>query len=474
MQSNKYGEICSIQSFLNETIRCDEFVFDHSGSFTILEEFKITCEENEWKLAFVGTAHFLGVIVGSLWMVLGDSIGRKITLIISTFFMSITGIIQALSTSYEMFVVSAFLNAIGISGIFPLAFVLGLEIVGKNKRGVAGIVCNYFYAIGVAVLGVIAWFYDHWVMLQLLISIPPMILFIYIWIVPESVRWLLSKKRNSEALHIIRKAAKCNGVELSDASVKMFIDQDACQFNSERNQRKEIFEALIKMITSKTMLIRIIILLYNFAINALVYFGLSLNSVTLSGNKYFNFILVSIVEIPGYYFGYIIIEKFGRVAGFTISMILCGITCILCGYADVVWIQIALFLIGKLGITCSFSIIYVHATEMMPTIIRSSCIGFFATMSRIGALFSPFAIFVEKYYKPLPYIIFGVLAIFGGIIYVYLPETLNRKLPNIVEESIALGSKTDEDECEVPLNHNRVENKNLNIRKSSVNETVIR
>lgn len=72
MQSNKYDELCSPQSFLNETIKCDKFVFDHSGSFTILEQFKITCEENEWKLAFVGTAHFLGVIVGSLWMVLGD------------------------------------------------------------------------------------------------------------------------------------------------------------------------------------------------------------------------------------------------------------------------------------------------------------------------------------------------------------------------------------------------------------------
>jgi MFS transporter, OCT family, solute carrier family 22 (organic cation transporter), member 4/5 len=74
MQSNKYGEICSPQSFLNDTILCDKFVFDHSSSFThtIVEEWNMTCEDNEWKLAFVGTAHFLGVIVGSLWMILGD------------------------------------------------------------------------------------------------------------------------------------------------------------------------------------------------------------------------------------------------------------------------------------------------------------------------------------------------------------------------------------------------------------------
>lgn len=47
--------------------------------------------------------------------------------------MSLTGIGQALSTNYEMFVTFAFLNAIGIAGIFPLAFVLGLEMVGKKS-----------------------------------------------------------------------------------------------------------------------------------------------------------------------------------------------------------------------------------------------------------------------------------------------------------------------------------------------------
>lgn len=327
-------------------------------------------------------------------------------------------------------------------------------MVGKNKRGIAGIVCNYFYAFGVALLGLLAWLYDHWVILQLIISIPPLVIFVFFWIVPESVRWLLSKNRNKEALHIIQKAAKCNGIVLRDSTVKMFENPENFKQHDEANERKEILESILKMITSRTMAIRLLVLLYNFAVNALVYFGLSLNSVTLSGNKYFNFILVSIVEIPGYYIGYKLIEKFGRITGFVGSMILCGTTCILCGYADVLWMQIALFLIGKLGITSSFSIIYVHATELMPTVVRSSCIGFFATMSRIGALLSPFAPFLEKYYKPLPYIVFGGAAIFGGIIYIILPETFRHKLPNTVEESIAMGSvesKDEDPECEIPL-----------------------
>lgn len=53
-------------------MKCEKWVFDKSDSFTIVEQWGITCEENEWKLAFVGTMHFAGVIVGSLWMAFGD------------------------------------------------------------------------------------------------------------------------------------------------------------------------------------------------------------------------------------------------------------------------------------------------------------------------------------------------------------------------------------------------------------------
>lgn len=227
------------------------------------------------------------------------------------------------------------------------------------------------------------------------------------------------------------------------------IEKDKTKKLEDDVKKGEIVKAIWDMIKSKKMLLRILILLYNFAINALVYFGLSLNSVTLSGNKFFNFILVALVEIPGYYFAYIAIEKFGRVLGFSFSMILCGVTCTLCGYAQAVWLQIALFLIGKLGITCSFSIVYVHSTEMMPTVIRSSCIGFFATMSRVGALASPFAFFMQKYYKPLPYIVFGITAIFGGLIYLVMPETLGKKLPTTVEDAIEIGDENNLDKNEV-------------------------
>lgn len=65
--------------------------------------------------------------------------------------------------------------------------------------------------------------------------------------------------------------------------------------NAVQTNNGEIIASVRKMLQSKIMIKRILILLYNFIINALVYYGLSLNSVSLSGNKYFNFILVKLL-----------------------------------------------------------------------------------------------------------------------------------------------------------------------------------
>lgn len=95
--------------------------------------------------------------------------------------MAITGVIQAFSTNYEIFTLFGFLNAVGTSGVFPLAFIIGVEMVGKTKRDVTGIVLNYFYALGEAAVGLIAWLTQDWVSIQLIVSAPPFAFIVYYW-----------------------------------------------------------------------------------------------------------------------------------------------------------------------------------------------------------------------------------------------------------------------------------------------------
>lgn len=98
-------------------------------------------------------------------------------------------------------------------------------MVGKNMREFTGISLNYFYAIGEALVALIAWLSKDWKVLQLVVSAPAMGFIIYYWLVPESIRWLLAKDRNERAKGIVFHAAKINKVTLSDNIKDSFTEE---------------------------------------------------------------------------------------------------------------------------------------------------------------------------------------------------------------------------------------------------------
>lgn len=220
--------------------------------------------------------------------------------------MSTAGIINTLSINPQMFTFFTFLDAVGTSGVSPLAFIIGIEMVGKRKRELTGIVQNYFYALGEAGLGLIAWIKPDWISIQLMISGPPLIFILYYWVLPESVRWLIAKKKYDEAEKIVQEAARTNGRVISDKIVSLLKGDSNHEkrsneyFSNHKCKYQSSWELLKQMLGSNVMLFRGVILYFTWATCAFVYYGLSLNSVHLFGNKYLNFILISLIEIPGY------------------------------------------------------------------------------------------------------------------------------------------------------------------------------
>jgi OCT family organic cation transporter-like MFS transporter 4/5 len=54
-------------------------------------------------------------------------------------------------------------------------------MVGMQKRQMCGILLNYCYAVGEAVVGLVAWLTKSWVAVQLAVSGPPVIFILYYW-----------------------------------------------------------------------------------------------------------------------------------------------------------------------------------------------------------------------------------------------------------------------------------------------------
>ncbi|XP_017147449.1 organic cation transporter protein [Drosophila miranda] len=436
---------CTADNFTQEEERCLQFVYG-TQERTIVQEWQLTCQENAWKLAFVGTTHFAGLVIGTaLFGYLADRFGRKRIFLFCIVFMAVTGIAQALAWDYISFLSFALLNAVGTSGVYPLAFIIGVEMVGPRKREMSSIVLNYFYAVGEALLG-LSVFIPNWRHLQLILSIPPLLFLGYFWIVPESVRWLLARNQREKAGVIIRRAAEVNrrdiSIELLASFKQQELDMESTDYDpKEKQENNQIWLAVKEVFASHVLIIRYVNMLFIWAVNAIVYYGLSLNSTSLSGNKYLNFTLVCLVEIPGYSLAWLCLRKLGRKLALSGSLLLCSITCVASGYMTMRanWLIVTLFLIGKLGITSSFAVIYTYTAEMMPTVIRSGGVGVMSTFARCGAMLAPFVPLLGSYYEPLPLLLFGAASLIAGLLSLLLPETFHMKLPDTVEEAIALG-----------------------------------
>ena len=102
-----------------------------------------------------------------------------------------------------------------------MTYSLLMELLFSSEfRTFAGCVSEGFWALGIMALAVMAKYVQHWRYIQLAINIPTVSTIFYIWIIPESVRWLLSRGKVHRAEKIVCRIASCNGVRVEGGRVR--------------------------------------------------------------------------------------------------------------------------------------------------------------------------------------------------------------------------------------------------------------
>lgn len=104
------------------------------------------------------------------------------------------------------------------------------------------------------------------------------------------------------------------------------------EINEKDKEHHEVWRTFKEVLASRILMVRVVILCILWATNAFVFYGLSLNATSLSGNKYVNFILVCLVEIPGYTLSWVAMNKIGRRWALAGSLLLCSFTCAAGGF----------------------------------------------------------------------------------------------------------------------------------------------
>lgn len=99
-------------------------------------------------------------------------------------------------------------------------------------------------------------------------------------------------------------------------------------FQTEQLVQAEKKSPAMQVLNSSVMLTRLLACSFCWLTNTFVYYGLSLNSVAFAGDKYVNFILVAIVEIPAYFLTWFLTDYIGRKATLSSSFLLSGVFCL--------------------------------------------------------------------------------------------------------------------------------------------------
>ncbi|XP_004561794.3 organic cation/carnitine transporter 2 isoform X1 [Maylandia zebra] len=397
---------------------------------TIVSEFDLVCS-NQWKQPFTSTVFFVGGLLGSfLSGQLSDRYGRKPVLFAALALQTVFTFAQVFSGSWIMFLIILFINGLGQMSNFVAALVLGSEVLtGKVRVLYSSLGTCLGFAIGYMILPLLAYFLRDWKSLSLALSLPCVAYVPFWWFMPESPRWLLSRGRVEEAEAIIRTAAKWNKVQ-----APRIICED-CGTEKMQTHSKEHYN-VFDLLRQSTMRATTLILCFVLFTMIVGYYSLSFNTAQLHENPYISCFISAVVEIPAYISSWMALLYLPRRLSVILTLVFGAVPLYLIQLVpdDLSNLALALEMLGKYSITTGSSLMFAYTAELYPTVLRNTATGISNTVSRIGSCIAPLLLSLGMYYKYLPYIILGSLAVVAAFAALFLPESFKKPLPETIEQ----------------------------------------
>lgn len=441
---------CLATDFSNTSQSCNRWVYD-TAEFeeTIVTEFNIVCKD-EWLVSFSQSVFMIGVMVSAvLFGHISDRYGRRISFLVVPPIFLASAWATVFTSSYATFTSARFITAIASSALFQTSFVLAIELIGPSHRLISTLIYQMAFPLGECFLALSAHYLRTWRTLETALAIPVFLLLPYYWLLPESFTWCLYNNKHAQALDIINKAAKWNGrppaTDMSYSHSCTECCRQPCSQACRPISRDSSSSSLTDLFKSSRLCCRTLNVSFNWLVNAMVYYGLSLSAEDLAGSTYKNFVFLSLIEFPGVVLSVLALWCFGRRYVLCFYLSVAGIFCAFVPFVpdDMQWLTTTLVIIGKCSITASFAVIYLYSAEVFPTSHRNTGIGIGSMSARLGTIAAPFvASDLGRLHPTMPMVVFGSMSLLAGLLTLALPETKGQRLPHTIEEAESLGTPT--------------------------------
>lgn len=386
-----------------------------------------------------------GCIFGAMFAgYLSDTLGRKKTLIITAVLFVVSSIAAAFPSNISEFVIARFIGGLGIGAASMLSPLYISEIAPARIRGtlvslyqlaiVLGINLIYFVNLRIAAMGDTAWNVETgWRYMLGSGALPAVLFLVLLFVVPESPRWLMKRKRTKEAFDTLERV---NGNERA----REVMEEIKTALSQETGTVWELFSPGLRM----ALIVGTVLALFSqiTGINAIIYYAPEIfKSIGFAAESaFFQTVLIGVINTVFTFVALWLIDRAGRrtlllwgVSG----MIVCLLGTGLCFYFNVV--QGPWLLIFILGYIASFAsslgpIPWVIMSEIFPTKTRGIAMSFCTLVLWVGVVFiTQFTpILLEGMGGAFTFFLFMVNSIILlAFVWKVIPETKQRTLEEI-------------------------------------------
>jgi AAHS family 4-hydroxybenzoate transporter-like MFS transporter len=336
----------------------------------------------------VFSAAIFGIMVGSfLFGYLGDRLGRKTTLLISTAWFSVFTLATIWAWDYDSLLVLRFIAGVGLGGAVPQAIVLVSEFAPKGSGAKWVTVMFTGFSVGAMAGGLLAaWLLPifGWEALFVVGGVVPMLwALIAVWQLPESMRFLsLDPRRRDQLAATVRRIKP--GIEIGPKT----------SFRLGDERRKAKGSAPLKELFSGVLLVATPMIWMFYIVNSISVFFLKSWFPVLFGAAGFS-VSEAALATAWFSFGGLVgglcvgwcMDKFGMRSGTLFPLAGTLITGTL-GYASGLTLTTMVFFVGFFVVGTQY-IITAITPQFYPTSIRSNADGMAIGIAKIGSIGGP-------------------------------------------------------------------------------------
>ncbi|XP_014228129.1 organic cation transporter protein-like [Trichogramma pretiosum] len=419
---------------------CDngwEFNFTVIPYATIATELEWVCD-NAALPTFAQSIFFVGAIFGGLifgWI--ADRYGRIPALVGANCVGFVSGCATMLATNFWQFALCRFVFGFAFDNCFTMMYILVLEYVGPRWRTfVANMSIAMFFTLAASGLPWIAYFIADWRMLCLATSAPLVLAVLTPCFVPESARWLVSQGKVDRAMTILAKFERINRTHVPRRVYRDF--QDTCARIQKEEEADKSYSVIDLFRTKRLRNITVLLVIIWMAIS-LVFDGHVRNVDNLRLDVFVTFTVASATELPADTFLTLVLDRWGRRWLACGSMVVSGVFSLwACLVSNNIYAA-TLAIMGRFCVNISYNIGLQYAAELLPTVVRAQGVALIHIMGYVASIIAPFVVYLKIIAEPLPLLVLGVLGILGGFLALFLPETLDKDLPQTLQDGEEFG-----------------------------------